>query len=576
MRTDIYIAFIITVTVIFYLLVLMSGRTGSTRDFYISKQGVQPIARGLGLAADWFCAATLLGFFGLISLDYPTAQWLLVGWLIGLIMLGLLIVPAIFDSGRGCLVGWVTFLFPSKALSYLMIMTLIMISLVLLMLQLKGLGLIFSRHLQVSWVAGIIIASLLLFFYTALSAIKAITRVQMLKYCLLFCALSVSWVYLTSTEQESSQWSFIHALLFQPELTSPSELSGLPRSLQTSSYLSGVELLLTVCVLALGVAVLPYMIKRFQGVSLSSDIKSTAIWMLLFIGVIYTMIPWMATKTDTRLYQVINGPLEQGGAYSRMPNWFFLWEYTGELSWTDYNEDGRVQWRKESPVLERDFVMPDDRMPDNFIALDNRTTPFDRVSGTQNANELKLSEEIKLLLMPELFDMPNWIIAVVIVGVTAAMLATASIVLVSTVNTLVLQSAHLVRVSQHEGVFSQLVAVVLLVIATLMATTLSGGFIEWFNRALSISAVALFPLYVFARLVKKPPSGAIFVGMLVGLVLHLGYILSFDLAIIDQYGLGKYALFLPIPMTFVWLLVNITTVVLLAWIMNAKRLCHKS
>lgn len=530
MQTDLFVYLLVGAVSIFYILVLMSGRAGSGHDFYTLHTGVTPIARGMGLAADWLCAATFLTFFGLLSQDPQHAQWLLVGWLSGLVVLGAWVAPGVYHSGQSCLTGLVTCCFDSASVRYLFLITLTVIGVVILALQLKGMGLVFSRHLQVSTQAGVSIALLLLLFYVVISGMRAITRVQMLKFCIILCGLIVPAIYLASEFSLPSHWVFLQSLT--------------PSDWQVTEYEQGLniipaldvtpfEWILTVLVLLTGTSILPYMLKRFQGTKAIQDVRFSAIWMLVFVGVIYASMPWMGSVEQSRFSQVVNGSNLEGVSYSRLPTWFFAWEQTDSFFWQDENQDGRVQY---SPVQ----------------------------------NELTVAKEVKLLVLPELFEMDPWIIALLTVAIIAALLSTASIILIATVHSWVLQSSIVLTAGRFEVYVTRGLAFVLLMVAAVIAISLTGSLIEWMNRMIALAAAALFPAVALALLFRNVAPIAVAMGIIVGLVCSVSYSLAYDLQWLPHLLPHGWPFYSPVAVAAVAMCLNWVTVLSLTWVLQAR------
>ncbi|TVQ70941.1 MAG: hypothetical protein EA373_05605 [Oceanospirillales bacterium] len=567
MQTDLFIVLFVVATSIFYMLVLMSGRVGSRKDFYTSQSGVSPLARGMGLAADWLCAATLIGLFGLISHNPQEAQWMLTGWIAGLLLLSIIVAPAVYDSGQLSSIDFIAQKFDSISLRWLMNFIVIAMGILLLALQMKGLGLILSRHLQLPLSAAIAIGMILLFFYTVLSNLRAITRVQMLKYCIVFCSVMVASVYIAVDAQLSSQWVFLQSIFTNRSFDQVPALTYYSNPLPN---LTIIEIIFSLIVLAAGVSLLPYMLKRFQGVKLKADIRFSAIWMLVFVGVIYSSVPWMAHQAHERLYQSINGPLQEGGAYSRMPNWLFLWEYTQELSWIDKNNDGRIQWLIQQNKSTDELSQPDLEQVDNFALVQQSIEEMQLDQQEWSLNEFSINDEIRLLLLPELFAMPNWVIALVTIGVTAALLSTASMVLISTVYTFTSQPSISAITERYEALVVKGLALLMLIVAAVVAINLTGSLIEWFNRVLQLAAASLFPAFMFALMLPRLPKVAILAGMLIGLLTSLGYSVVYEMNSLSSFWPSALPSLSPLPMTVMWMTLNAISVLLLAWVINLR------
>lgn len=557
MQIDLLVALFIAVTIIFYLLVLLSGRVGSGRDFYVNQGGISPLARGMGLAADWFCAATFLSLFGFMISSAQDAYWMMSGWLLGLIVLSIYVAPSVHRSRQTCLVGFLSEIFPSKGLCYSLLLVISLLSVVLLSLQIKGVGLIFSRYLQVPVYTGMAIAVLLLFFYTALSSLKAITRVQMLQLCIIFCSLAISTLYIYQTQHPEADRLFIQGLL--------AELLSNREEVEAVVFYTGQQMLekiFMLLVLAAGVSTLPYLLKRFLGAKMVTDIKYTAIWMLLAIGVIYGLSSWIADKTEMQIEQTLVDTLQDGDAYSRMPNWFFLWEYTDKVTLIEQ----RIS--HETSDMFSDDLFNDELNGDVASLLDEMSVGEHRIEAS--VSEFSIADDIKLLVMPELYDMPDWVVAFITVGVIAALLSTASMLLIATIHSLVLQSGLQAAIA-HEKVVSSILALLMLASSMLIASILTDSLIHWFNRVVLVCAATLFPAFVLALLAKQLPAVAVTVGLWVGFISSSGYVYLYDYGSVQKVWPGTLPYLQPVSMALFWMLLNVITVLLIAWLTSWRR-----
>ncbi|KDE39609.1 Acetate permease ActP (cation/acetate symporter) [Nitrincola lacisaponensis] len=561
MQTDLFVYLFVGATAIFYLLVLMAGRTGSVRDFYTLNTGVTPLGRGMASAADWLCAATFLGLFGLFSVDPQYAQWILLGWLSGLVWFGVWLAPAVFRSGQTCLAGFVAQGYASRWLGYQVQLILVLVSVLLLALQLKGLGIMFSRHLQLSVHAGIVVALLLILFYVLLAAMKAMTQVHMLQYCICFCAFLVPAIYLAAELGLPTHWIFFDPT---PDLQLRLDLLQQQLGLSGTHALSVVEQGLMLAALVAGTALLPHLLIRFQSVKQEQDVRSSAAWMLVFIAVIYASMPWVSSMGQLRLIEVVNGPLNEGVAYTRMPSWFYAWEQTAQLAWYDHTYDGRVQYAAGAV-----FEGAQPRFADQAGVLGERvlTNPANPVYLTQQRfpGELYVADDIRLYLLPELIHLPGWVVGLLNVGITAALLSTAAVILISTVQSSVLQLGAVLPLSSRlESVLVRLVALSVLLLAALVAVLLPGGILEWMNRAIALTAASLFPAVLLLLWRPGISAWAAGAGMLGGLLLSLGYTLAYDTGWLVTFWPESWPVYPPVSMAGVVMLVNLICVVLLA------------
>lgn len=539
MRADLFIFLLVTATVIFYLLVMVSGRSGSRRDFYTLSGRSSPLASGMASAADWLCAATFLGFFGLLSVNPLDSQLILSGWLAGLVLMGLWIAPAQFHSGHFSLSGYLGAGYSSRLVGYLALLIVVLICTVLLALQLRGMSLLFSRHLQLSVQAGVMISMLLLLFYVVLGAMKAITQVQLLQYCILFCALMVSAIYLAGEFDERFGVLFASSFFSSSGFEFQQSLDGLKQQLGFTAQVSQrdtLDVLLMLVSLTAGVAVLPHLLMRFQSVRKTSDIGVSAVWMLVFLGLIYTSMPLVAGMGELRLIQSVNGELNQGKAYSRMPDWFYSWEQSEQLAWYDHTQDGKVQYAAGQPF---DGLAP---VYSDKIGLSGERVILNPAAGVYEPlqqrfpPELYVAEEARLFLIPEVSAMPVWVVGLLSVGVVAAILSSASVLIISTAHSVAMQLFSKRLTQRGELKLARLAAVLMLLMAGIFGLLLPGSLLELLNRVIALAAATLFPATLLLIFRPGLHPYAVLAGMLAGLTSCLVYILWFELNLLPKVG----------------------------------------
>lgn len=567
MRADLFVFLLVGATVTFYLLVMVSGRSGSRQDFYTLSGRSTPLASGIASAADWLCAATLLGFFGLLTVNPQAAQLMLAGWLAGLVLMGLWVAPAQFHSGHLSLSGYLGAGYSSRLVGYLALLIVILICTVLLALQLRGMSLLFSRHLQLSLQAGVIISMLLLLFYVVLGAMKAMTQVQMLQYFIVFSALMVSAIYLAGALDERFGVLFSSSFIVSSGFEFQQSLNSLQQTLGFSAQIfqrDTIDILLMLITLMAGVAVLPHLLMRYQSVRKTSDIGYSAVWMLIFLGVIYASMPLVAGMGELRLIQSVNGEQNEGKAYSRMPDWFYSWEQSDQLGWYDHTQDGKVQYAAGEPF---DGPLP---LFSDQAGLSGERLILNPASGVYQPlqqrfpAELYVAEEVRLFLIPEVSAMPVWVVGMLSVGVVAAILSSASVLIVSTAHSAAVQLFSKRLTQRGELKLARLVAVLMLLMAGLFALFMPGSLVELLNRVIALAAAALFPATMLLIFRPGLHAYAVLAGMLSGFTSIVAYTLWFDINL-PQAGLDLSASWLS-PVAFgAWaMLLNFAVTLLLA------------
>ncbi|QEW05455.1 VC_2705 family sodium/solute symporter [Nitrincola iocasae] len=533
MRTDLFIFLLVGAVAIFYLLVMASGRSGSGRDFYTSSASPSPLACGMASAADWLCAATFLGLFGLFSVNPLDSQLILTGWLAGLVLMGLWVAPAQFHSGHLCLSGYLGAGYNSRLVRHLALLIVVLISTLLLALQLRGMSLIFSRHLQLSSQAGIMISMLLLLFYVVLGSMKAMTQVQMLQYCVLFCALMVPSIYLAAEFDERFGVLFSSSFYSGSGFDFQVSLDNLRQQLGFTPHASSrdtMDIVLLLVSLMAGVAVLPHLLLRYQSVKKTADISYSTVWMLVFLGLIYSSMPLIASMGELRLIKAVNGESNEGTAYSRMPDWFYGWEQNKRLAWYDHTQDGKVQYAAGQPF---EGLVP---LYSGETGLSGEPLMLNPAAGVYEPllqrfpSELYVAEELHLFLIPEVSAMPVWVIGILSVGIVAAILSSASILMVSAAHSAANQLLSRRLTQQAELKLARFVAVIMLLLAGVLALLLPGSLIELMNWIIALAAAALFTPTLLLIFMPGLHPYAVFAGMLTGFSSYLAYTLWFELS----------------------------------------------
>ena len=376
-----------------YIGIAIWSRATSTKDFYVAGAGVSPLANGMATAADWMSAASFISMAGLISfMGYDGAVYLM-GWTGGYVLLALLLAPYLRKFGAFTVPDFVGDRYYSQTARIVAVVCAIFISFTYVAGQMRGVGVVFSRFLEVDVNVGVYIGMAIVFFYAVLGGMKGITYTQVAQYCVLIFAYLVPAIFLSLliTGNPVPQLGF--GDVDQASGISLLErLNGLHQELGFSEYTSGTKSRLDVffitAALMVGTAGLPHVIIRFYTVPRVRDARLSVGWALVFIALLYTTAPAVAVFARTNL---INSVSEV--PYAQVPEWFTTWEGTGLLSFEDLNGDGRIQ-----------FVGPD----------------------ASTANELTVDNDIIVLANPEIAGLPNWVIGLVAAGGLAAALSTAA------------------------------------------------------------------------------------------------------------------------------------------------------
>ena len=478
-----------------YIGIAIWSRAGSTKEFYVAGGGVHPIANGMATAADWMSAASFISMAGIISFGGYDGSVYLMGWTGGYVLLALLLAPYLRKFGKFTVPDFIGDRYYSNTARSVAVFCALIVSFTYIAGQMRGVGVVFSRYLEVDIVTGVLIGMGIVLFYAVLGGMKGITYTQVAQYCVLIFAFMVPAIYI----------SFLVTGNVIPQLGFGSsgadgvylldKLDGLHRELGFHEYTSGSKSMLDVfCItmaLMVGTAGLPHVIVRFFTVKKVSDARKSAGWALLFIAILYTTAPAIAVFSRTNLIETVsNQPYEQ------MPEWFDKWETTGLLGFTDKNEDGLIQYTADTTT-----------------------------------NELTVDADIMVLANPEIAQLPNWVIALLAAGALAAALSTAAgllLVISSAVSHDLLKKMVMPNISDKgELIAARIAATGAVCLAGYFGINPPGFVAATVALAFGLAASSFFPailLGIFSKRINK--EGAIS-GMLVGVSLMLFYMLKF-------------------------------------------------
>jgi len=478
-----------------YIGIAIWSRAGSTKEFYVAGGGVHPIANGMATAADWMSAASFISMAGIISFNGYDGSVYLMGWTGGYVLLALLLAPYLRKFGKFTVPDFIGDRYYSNTARSVAVFCALIVSFTYIAGQMRGVGVVFSRYLEVDIVTGVLIGMGIVLFYAVLGGMKGITYTQVAQYCVLIFAFMVPAIYI----------SFLVTGNVIPQLGFGSsgadgvylldKLDGLHRELGFHEYTSGSKSMFDVfCItmaLMVGTAGLPHVIVRFFTVKKVSDARKSAGWALLFIAILYTTAPAIAVFSRTNLIETVSNQ-----PYDQMPYWFEKWETTGLLGFTDKNDDGLIQYTADTTT-----------------------------------NELTVDADIMVLANPEIAQLPNWVIALLAAGALAAALSTAAgllLVISSAVSHDLLKKMVMPNISDKgELIAARIAATGAVCLAGYFGVNPPGFVAATVALAFGLAASSFFPailLGIFSKRINK--EGAIS-GMLVGVSLMLFYMLKF-------------------------------------------------
>ncbi|WP_342596379.1 sodium:solute symporter family protein [Salinicola lusitanus] len=500
-----------------YIGIAIWAKAGSTRDFYVAGGGVHPITNGMAIGADWMSAASFISMAGIIASAGYGASTFLMGWTGGYVLLALLLAPYLRKFGKFTVPEFIGDRFYSKPARMVAVVCLIVASLTYVIGQMAGAGVAFSRFLEVDATTGLIIAAIVVFFYSVLGGMKGITYTQVAQYIVLIVAYTIPAVFISLelTDNPIPPLGLFsdHSASGEPLL---SKLNEVVTALGFNEYTAMVDnklnMVLFTLSLMIGTAGLPHVIMRFFTVPKVADARWSAGWALVFIGLLYLTAPAVASMARLNLVTTIYPDMaaqvqnyEDAAAnpiaYADRPDWIRTWEETGLITFDDKNNDGRIQ-------------------------LYNNAADFsDR--GWQG-NELEVSNDILVLANPEIANLPGWVVGLIAAGGLAAALSTAAGLLLaisSAISHDLIKGAINPKITEKGELRAARISMsVAIVVATYLGVNPPGFAAQVVALAFGIAAASLFPALMMGIFSKRINNKGAIAGMLSGLVFTLVYI----------------------------------------------------
>ncbi len=495
MELQIWIWLMIGLTFSLYIGIAIWSKAGSTNEFYVAGTGVSPIANGMATAADWMSAASFISMAGLISFMGYDGSVYLMGWTGGYVLLALLLAPYLRKFGKFTVPDFIGDRYYSDTARLVAVLCALIISFTYVAGQMRGVGLVFSRYLEVDINTGVFIGMAIVLFYAVLGGMKGITYTQVAQYCVLIFAFMVPAIFISiqMTGNPIPQLGFgsqgsdgIYLL---------DKLDGLSRELGFHEYTSGskskLDVFFITAALMIGTAGLPHVIVRFFTVKKVSDARKSAGWALLFIAILYTTAPAISVFARTNLIDTVSEK-----KYEEMPVWFDNWEKTGLLKFEDKNDDGIIQYVADPQI-----------------------------------NELTIDRDIMVMANPEIAELPNWVIALLAAGALAAALSTAAgllLVISSSVSHDLIKKIIKPDVSEKgELIAARISAFFAVIMAGYFGINPPGFVAAVVALAFGLAAASFFPAIVMGIFYKRMNKEGAISGMVTGLLLMLFYMTKF-------------------------------------------------
>jgi cation/acetate symporter len=482
-----------------YIGIAIWSRASTTKDFYVAGGGVSPLANGMATAADWMSAASFISMAGLISFMGYDGSVYLMGWTGGYVLLALLLAPYLRKYGAFTVPDFVGDRYYSQLARIVAVVCAIFISFTYVAGQMRGVGIVFGRFLEVDVNVGVGIGMAIVFFYAVLGGMKGITYTQVAQYCVLIFAYMVPAIFLSMMITGTPIPQIGLGGVDQASGVALLErLNGLHRELGFAPYTSGTKSTLDVffitAALMVGTAGLPHVIIRFYTVPRVRDARISVGWALLFISLLYTTAPAVAVFARTNLINSV-----QDVEYSMVPEWFTNWEATGLVSFEDANGDGRIQ-----------YVGPESSM----------------------TNELTVDRDIMVLANPEIANLPPWVIGLIAAGGLAAALSTAAallLVISSAVSHDLLKRTYVPEITEKQELLAARVAAgVAVVVAGYFGMNPPGFVAQVVAFAFGLAAASFFPAIILGIFSKRTTREGAILGMVLGITFTAGYIVYFN------------------------------------------------
>ncbi|WP_144209024.1 sodium:solute symporter family protein [Shewanella donghaensis] len=496
---------IVGFTFALYIGIAIWSRAGSTKEFYVAGGGVHPVMNGMATAADWMSAASFISLAGIVSFTGYDGSVYLMGWTGGYVLLALCMAPYLRKFGKFTVPDFIGDRYYSQAARTVAVVCAIFICFTYIAGQMRGVGVVFSRFLEVDVETGVYIGMGVVFFYAVLGGMKGITYTQVAQYCVLIFAFMVPAIFISVM----MTGHILPQIGFGAELVDAAgngtgvylldKLDGLSAELGFSQYTEGSKSMIDVFfitgALMFGTAGLPHVIVRFFTVPRVKDARISAGWALVFIAIMYTTIPALSAFSRVNMIETINGPDKTGVAYEAAPDWIKNWEKTGLIKWDDKNGDGNIYYAKGE------------------------------------TNEMSIDRDIMVLATPEIASLPAWVIALVAAGGLAAALSTSAgllLVISTSVSHDLLKKNLMPDISdKKELMYARIAAALGIVMAGYFGINPPGFVAAVVAIAFGLAASSLFPaiiMGIFSKTVNK--EGAIS-GMVIGLLFSASYIMYF-------------------------------------------------
>ena len=507
-----------------YIGIAIWSKAQSTNDFYVAGKDVHPIANGMATAADWMSAASFLSMAGLIAFLGKDGSVYLMGWTGGYVLLALLLAPYLRKFGKFTVPDFIGERYYSSFARKVAVLCLIFISFTYIAGQMRGVGIVFSRFLEVDIETGVIVGMGIVFFYAVLGGMKGITYTQVAQYCVLIFAYLVPAIFISilMTGNAIPQIGFGSTLVDSSTFLLD-KLDQVTVELGFNAYTNNtkntIDIFCITAALMFGTAGLPHVIVRFFTVPSVGDARKSAGYALIFIALLYTTAPAVSAFARMNLIDSI-----QDQSYSTAPQWFKNWEEIGLIAWQDKNDDGVIRYSSGNALEGTKPIYKELRGDYGERLLENKP-------NQNNANEVYIDRDIIVLANPEIAELPGWVIALVAAGGLAAALSTAAgllLVISSSISHDLLKKTYMPHITEKQELrYARIAAAIAIGIAGIFGIYPPAFVAQVVAFAFGLAAATFFPALFLGIFYKRLNKEGAIAGMLGGLIFTATYIIYF-------------------------------------------------
>ena len=489
---------IVGITFLLYVSIAIWSKASSTNEFYIAGKGVSPLANGMATAADWMSAASFISMAGIIAFAGYDGSVYLMGWTGGYVLLALLLAPYLRKFGKFTVPDFIGERYYSNTARLVAVFCALAVSFTYVAGQMRGVGIVFSRFLEIPIESGVVVGMVIVLFYAVLGGMKGITYTQVAQYCILIFAFMVPAFFISfqMTGYVIPQIGMGSTINDGSGIYLLQKLDSLSKDLGFTEYTSGTKSVADIfCItlaLMVGTAGLPHVIVRFFTVKKVRDARKSVGLALFFITILYTTAPAVSVFSKLNLIETVS---EKN--YESMPDWFKNWENTGLIVFNDKNNDGIINY------------------------------------NNSKENELIIDNDIMVLANPEIANLPAWIIALVAAGGLAAALSTAAgllLVISTSVSNDLIKKILIPDISQkNELLIARVSSFFAVLVAGYFGINPPGFVAAVVALAFGLAAASFFPVIILGIFSKRVNKEGAISGMIVGISLMLYYMAKFKL-----------------------------------------------